>query len=85
MPRRGIMTELTITIPDARPLVYTSSKGVDYALYAEDVRLRSGHRRRIYYFTPRPPKPAARPVAQLPPGYSVGEGRNGLPFLRKTN
>lgn len=68
----------------AEPLKYTSSKGVAYWLYAEEATLKSGHFRTIYYFTSRAPKAAARPVARLPEGYEIGEGRNGLPFLRKS-
>lgn len=65
------------------PLAYTSSKGLTYWLYAEETTLKSGHSRTIYYFTSRAPKPAGRPVERLPEGYGIGEGRNGLPFLRK--
>lgn len=69
----------------AEPLKYTSSKGVTYRLYAENVTLKSGHSRAIYYFTRGTPKPAAIPVARLPEGYEIGEGRNGLPFLRRSD
>lgn len=68
----------------AEPLKYTSSKGLTYRLYAEETTLQSGHSRTIYYFTSRAPKTAARPVGRLPEGYEIGEGRNGLPFLRKS-
>ena len=68
----------------AEPLKYTSSKGVAYRLYAEETTLQSGHSRTIYYFTSKAPKAAAWPVARLPEGYEIGEGRNGLPFLRKS-
>ena len=68
----------------AEPLKYTSSKGVAYRLYAEETTLQSGHSRTIYYFTSKAPKAAAWPVARLPAGYEIGEGRNGLPFLRKS-
>ena len=68
----------------AEPLEYTSSKGLTYRLYAEEATLKSGHSRTIYYFTSGAPKPAARPVERLPDGYEIGEGRNGLPFLRKS-
>ncbi len=68
----------------AEPLKYTSSKGLTYRLYAEETTLKSGHSRTIYYFTSRAPRPAASPVARLLEGYEIGEGRNGLPFLRKS-
>lgn len=66
------------------PLQYTSSKGITYRLYAEEITLRSGHSRTIYYFTSKAPRAAARPIARVPEGYAIGEGRNGLPFLRKS-
>jgi len=69
----------------AEPLEYTNSKGVAYRLYAEEIKLKSGYGRTIYYFTRGAPKTAARPVARLPDGYEIGEGRNGLPFLRKSD
>jgi hypothetical protein len=69
----------------AEALTYTSSKGLTYRLYAEEATLKSGHSRTIYYFTAGEPKPAAKPVARLPEGYEIGEGRNGLPFLRKSD
>lgn len=65
------------------PYTYTSSRGITYTLYAEDIRLKSGHARTIYYFSSREPKPGARPLERLPHGYEIGEGRNGLPLLRK--
>lgn len=68
----------------AETLTYTSSKGLAYRLYTEEITLKSGYSRMIYYFTSRAPKAAARPVARLPEGYEIGEGRNGLPFLRKS-
>ena len=68
----------------AEPLKYTSSKGLTYRLYAEEATLQSGYSRTIYYFTSKAPKLAARPVARLPEGYQIGEGRNGLPFLRRS-
>ncbi len=68
----------------AEALTYTSSKGLTYRLYEEETTLKSGYSRTIYYFTRGAPKPAARPVERLPQGYEIGEGRNGLPFLRKS-
>lgn len=81
------MTDTTISTAAAagRPLEYVSSKGTRYSLYAEDIRLKSGHGRRIYYWTTRPPKPQAIPVSDIPPGHEIGEGRNGLPFLRRSS
>jgi hypothetical protein len=59
----------------------TNAKGVTYHLNSQEVTLRGGHQRVIYYFSKD-----VRPTAcNLPDGYEVNENpRNGFLTLKRS-
>lgn len=60
---------------------HTNSRGAVYHLHSKEVKLRSGHTQRIYYFA-REVGPNA--ISELPAGFVVVENpRTGLPTLKK--
>ena len=64
------------------PFSHTNSKGQQYFLRSESVKLRNGRQQTIFFFAREPKKGTA--VDAVPAGYSVAENpRTGLPFLKK--
>jgi hypothetical protein len=59
---------------------HTNSRGKTYILHARTRALKSGKQQSLYFFA-RTEKEGA--LDAVPEGYEVGEGKNGLPFLKR--
>jgi hypothetical protein len=61
--------------------MFTNSKGQTYFLHRKQVDLRNGQRT-LYFFSKERKEGA---IDEVPEGYEISEGRNGLPVLRKSD